>query len=128
MTLGQFIALILAQPAGDTGKRPVSDSKAGFGLRRDDGVRTPHPRVAGEDRWDPSNGRYRVRIPAAAADPELPPVGDRLVESLDPLADDEVRASWAAEAIRRRDEVRSGKVETIPGDVAAAQVRSLLRK
>jgi putative addiction module component (TIGR02574 family) len=55
-------------------------------------------------------------------------LADRLVESLDPLADDEVRASWAAEAIRRRDEVRSGKVEAIPGDVAAAQVRSLLRK
>ena len=55
-------------------------------------------------------------------------LADRLVESLDPLADDDVRASWAAEAIRRRDEVRSGKVEAIPGDVAAAQVRSLLRK
>ena len=47
-------------------------------------------------------------------------LADRLVESLDPLADDEVRASWAAEAIRRRDEVRSGKVKAIPGDVAAA--------
>jgi putative addiction module component (TIGR02574 family) len=55
-------------------------------------------------------------------------LADRLVESLDPLADDEVRASWAAEAIRRRDEVRSGKMDAIPGDVAAAQVRSLLRK
>jgi putative addiction module component (TIGR02574 family) len=55
-------------------------------------------------------------------------LADRLVESLDPLADDEVRASWAAEAIRRRDEVRSGKVEAIPGDVVAAQVRSVLCK
>jgi len=55
-------------------------------------------------------------------------LADRLVESLDPLADEEVRASWAAEAVRRRDEVRSGKVEAIPGEVAAAQVRSLLRK
>jgi hypothetical protein len=53
---------------------------------------------------------------------------DRLVESLDPLADDEVRASGAAEAIRRRDEVRSGKVEAIPGDVVAAKVRSALHK
>jgi len=31
-------------------------------------------------------------------------VADRLVESLDPLADDDVRASWVAEAIRRRDD------------------------
>jgi putative addiction module component (TIGR02574 family) len=55
-------------------------------------------------------------------------LADRLVESLDPLADDDVRASWAAEAIRRRDEVRSGKVEAIPGDVVAAKVRSALHK
>jgi putative addiction module component (TIGR02574 family) len=55
-------------------------------------------------------------------------LADRLVESLDPLADEEVGASWAAEAVRRRDEVRSGKVEAIPGEVAAAQVRALLHK
>jgi putative addiction module component (TIGR02574 family) len=55
-------------------------------------------------------------------------LADRLAESLDPLADDEVRASWAAEAVRRRDEVRSGKVEAIPGEVAATQVRALLHK
>ncbi len=55
-------------------------------------------------------------------------LADRLVESLDPLADNEVRASWATEAIKRRDEVRSGKVAAIPGDVASEQVRSLLRR
>jgi len=55
-------------------------------------------------------------------------LADRLSESLDPLADDDVRASWAEEAIRRRDEVRSGKVQAIPGDAVAAQVRALLRK
>jgi hypothetical protein len=55
-------------------------------------------------------------------------LAERLVESLDPIADDEVRASWTAEAIRRRDEVRSGNVEAISGDAAAAQVRALLRK
>jgi len=55
-------------------------------------------------------------------------LADRLVESLDPLADEEVRASWAAEAVRRRDEVRSGKVEAIPGEIAATQVRALLHK
>jgi hypothetical protein len=55
-------------------------------------------------------------------------LADRLVESLDPLLDDDVRSSWAAEAARRRDEVRSGKVEAVSGEVAAAQVRSLLRR
>ena len=55
-------------------------------------------------------------------------LADRLVESLDPIADEEVRASWAAEAVRRRDEVRSGKAEPISGEVAAAQVRALIHR
>jgi putative addiction module component (TIGR02574 family) len=55
-------------------------------------------------------------------------LADRLVESLDPLVDDDVRSSWAAEAARRRDEVRTAKVKAIPGEIAAAEVRSLLRK
>ncbi len=55
-------------------------------------------------------------------------LADRLVESLDPLADEEVRASWAAEAVRRRNQVRSDKAEAVPGEVAAAQVRALLHK
>ena len=55
-------------------------------------------------------------------------LADRLVESLDPLTDDEVRALWAAEAIRRRDEVRSGTVQTIAGDTAAERIRALLQK
>jgi putative addiction module component (TIGR02574 family) len=55
-------------------------------------------------------------------------LADRLVESLDPLADDAVGTLWAAEALRRRDEVRSGKVETIPAEAALARVRALLKK
>jgi putative addiction module component (TIGR02574 family) len=54
-------------------------------------------------------------------------LADRLVESLDPLTDVDVRASWVTEALRRRDEVRSGKVKTIPADEALARVRSLLK-
>jgi putative addiction module component (TIGR02574 family) len=55
-------------------------------------------------------------------------LADRLVESLDPLKDDAVRGAWASEAVRRRDEIRSGKVAAIPGEAAAEQVRALLRK
>jgi putative addiction module component (TIGR02574 family) len=55
-------------------------------------------------------------------------MADRLVESLDPLEDDGVRGAWAAEATRRRDEIRSGKVAAISGETAAEQVRALLRK
>ena len=50
-------------------------------------------------------------------------LADRLVESLDPAEDGYIRQLWAAEALRRRDDVRSGRVKTIPGDEALARVR-----
>jgi putative addiction module component (TIGR02574 family) len=53
-------------------------------------------------------------------------LADRLVESLDPAEDEEVRQLWAAEAKRRRNDVRSGRVKTIPGDEALARVRESL--
>ena len=40
---------------------------------------------------------------------------DRLVESLDPAEDVPFRELWATEALRRRDEVRTGRVQTVPG-------------
>ena len=55
-------------------------------------------------------------------------LADRLVESLDPITDDAIRDLWAEEALRRLEEVRSGKVESIPGDVALARIRSLTKK
>jgi putative addiction module component (TIGR02574 family) len=53
-------------------------------------------------------------------------LADRLVESLDPEAGSPIHQLWATEAARRRDEVRSGKVKTIPGDVGLASVRKAL--
>lgn len=50
-------------------------------------------------------------------------LAELLVESLDPAEDEALRELWAAEAIRRRDEVRSGRVQTITGDQALARVR-----
>lgn len=50
-------------------------------------------------------------------------LADRLVESLDPAEDGYVRQLWMEEATRRRDEVRSGRVQAIPGEEALAQVR-----
>ena len=54
-------------------------------------------------------------------------LADRLVESLDPLIDEGVRASWAIEAGRRLDEVRSGKIKTIPAEEALARIRLLVK-
>jgi putative addiction module component (TIGR02574 family) len=54
-------------------------------------------------------------------------LADRLVESLDPLQDEGLRRVWAAEALRRRDEVRSGQVQSVPEEVVADSVRRLLK-
>jgi putative addiction module component (TIGR02574 family) len=55
-------------------------------------------------------------------------LADRLVESLDPAEGAHVRRLWVAEARRRRDDVRSGRVKTIPGDEALAQVKRAVAK
>jgi len=55
-------------------------------------------------------------------------LADLLVESLD---DDElgrIDGLWTAEAKRRRDEVRAGRVKTIPGDQARRKVRDAVRR
>jgi putative addiction module component (TIGR02574 family) len=54
-------------------------------------------------------------------------LADRLAESLDPLTDEQVRAAWGEEALRRRDEITSGKVAAVPADKAFAYVRTLLK-
>jgi len=55
-------------------------------------------------------------------------LADRLVESLDPLTDDAIRELWATEAIRRRDEVRSGAVKTIPASDVLTEAHNLIKK
>jgi hypothetical protein len=55
-------------------------------------------------------------------------LADRLVESLDSVEDEKIHRLWAVEALRRRDEVRSGRVKTIPGDKALARVRKAVAR
>lgn len=55
-------------------------------------------------------------------------LADRLVESLDPAEDGYVRQLWIAEARRRRDDVRAGRVQTIPGAEALARVRQAVAR
>ena len=50
-------------------------------------------------------------------------LADRLVESLGPAEGGYARQLWVAEALRRRDDVRCGRVRTVPGEEALAQVR-----
>ncbi|CAM5245372.1 addiction module protein [Rhodanobacter lindaniclasticus] len=53
-------------------------------------------------------------------------LADRLVESLDPAQDREIQALWTAEAMRRRDEVRSGSVAPISRREAIERIRRIL--
>lgn len=52
-------------------------------------------------------------------------LADRIVESLDPAEDGSIRELWSIEARRRRDDVRAGNVQTIPGDKALEHVRRM---
>lgn len=53
-------------------------------------------------------------------------LADRLVESLDSAEPDEIQRLWTTEAMRRRDEVRSGRVQSIPGEQVLDEVRRLV--
>lgn len=53
-------------------------------------------------------------------------LADRLVESLTAAEVSRIDELWAAEAKRRRDEVRQGRVQTIPGPEGLARVRRSL--
>lgn len=53
-------------------------------------------------------------------------LADRLVESLEFDTDPAIQAVWVTEAKRRRDEVRNGSIQPIPGEDALAQVRRLI--
>ena len=53
-------------------------------------------------------------------------LADKLVESLDSGSLDEIQRLRAAAAIRRRDEIRSGKVQAVPGEQVLDEVRRLV--
>ncbi len=53
---------------------------------------------------------------------------EKLLESLEFDIDPIIQKTWLVEAKKRRDEVRSGFVQTVLGDEALAQVRLLLEQ
>jgi putative addiction module component (TIGR02574 family) len=53
-------------------------------------------------------------------------LADKLVQSLESEDPGEIQRLWSAEAIRRRDEIRSGQVPPIPGDQVTEEVRRLV--
>jgi hypothetical protein len=55
-------------------------------------------------------------------------LADRLVASLDSEELGRIDRLWLIEAKRRRDQVRAGEVQTIPGDVARRKVRDAITR
>lgn len=55
-------------------------------------------------------------------------LADLLVESLETTPPDEVQKLWVDEANERLGEVRSGRVETIPGEDVLSEGRRLLKR
>ncbi len=53
-------------------------------------------------------------------------LADKLVESLHLEEPDGIQRVWSAEAIRRRDEIRSGRVSPVPGEKALEEVPRLV--
>jgi len=64
---------------------------------------------------------------------QLPPalraeLADLLVGSLDVPPADDIQRAWTDEALRRRDEIRSGQVQAIPGEQVLAEARRLAKR
>lgn len=55
-------------------------------------------------------------------------LADLLVESLDAKELSSVGRLWVHEAKRRRDDVRNGRVEAVPGEEGLRQVRDVVRQ
>jgi hypothetical protein len=91
--------------------RPVEDSK---GLVYLSAMATTVEQLAKQAMDLPAESRARL--------------ADLLVESLDEEALGQIDRRWIEEARRRRDEVRSGRVETIPGEEGLQKVRDALRR
>lgn len=55
-------------------------------------------------------------------------LADFLVESLDSSPTDEIQKAWFCEADRRLTEIRSGMVDSIPGEDVLAEARRVAKR
>ncbi len=51
-----------------------------------------------------------------------------LIDSLDPIRDDDAEAAWQAEIARRLEDLRSGKIRTVPWDEVRNNARANLHE
>ena len=62
----------------------------------------------------------------ALPEDERAELASTLIDSLDPVTDENVEAAWQEEISRRIEELRSGKVKTIPWDTVRKETRAIL--
>ncbi|MGH9874843.1 MAG: addiction module protein [Pyrinomonadaceae bacterium] len=53
-------------------------------------------------------------------------LADKLIESVASEEPSEIQGLWTKEAIRRRDEIRSGQAQAVPGEQVLDEVRRLV--
>jgi hypothetical protein len=75
------------------------------------------------------NRTRRITLRSSARDdlPRAPRIVENLLSSLNP-PEPGVDAAWASVARRRLDELRSGSVESVPGEVVFERIRQLYSK
>lgn len=62
----------------------------------------------------------------ALSEQERAELASTLIDSLDPITDDNVEAAWQEEITRRIQDLRSGKAKTIPWDTVYKEARAIL--
>jgi putative addiction module component (TIGR02574 family) len=62
----------------------------------------------------------------ALPEEERAQLASTLIDSLDPITDENVEAAWQEEIGRRIEELRSRKAKTIPWDVVRKETRAIL--
>lgn len=62
----------------------------------------------------------------ALSEHERAELASTLIDSLDPITDDNVEAAWQEEISRRIEDLRSGKAKTVPWETVYKEVRAIL--
>jgi putative addiction module component (TIGR02574 family) len=64
----------------------------------------------------------------ALPDKERAELAGNLIASLDATIDQDADAAWQAEVVRRLNDIRSGRVKTVPWDEVQEKARTLLHE
>jgi putative addiction module component (TIGR02574 family) len=72
------------------------------------------------------NAQDLLKKALALPDNERAELAGTLIDSLDPILDEDAEHAWQQEVARRAEEVRTGKVKTVPWNEVQRRGRALL--